>query len=73
MVFGLARGILIVGLAVVTVELAGLTDEPWWRESKLIPYAAPVADALRKAAEEGLAKLSLAPFGAAAGTRQSRS
>jgi membrane protein required for colicin V production len=56
MVFGLARGVLLAGLVVVTLELGGLTDEPWWRESKLIPYAAPVADALRKAAEEGLGR-----------------
>jgi membrane protein required for colicin V production len=56
MVFGLARGALLAGLAVITLELAGFNDEPWWRESKLIPYAAPVTNALRKAAEEGLSR-----------------
>lgn len=56
MVFGLARGAVLAGLAVITLELAGFNDEPWWRESKLIPYAAPVTNALRKAAEEGLSR-----------------
>jgi membrane protein required for colicin V production len=48
MVFGLVRGVLLVALAVIVLRLAGFTDEPWWRESKLIPYAAPVAEALRE-------------------------
>ncbi len=76
MVFGLARGVLLAGLVVITIQLAGLTDEPWWRESKLVPYAAPVADALRKAAEAGLARpatSSFSPLPVAADSRRSRS
>jgi membrane protein required for colicin V production len=64
MVFGLARGLLLAGLAIVVLRLAGFSDEPWWRQSKLIPYAAPVTDALREAAEQGLKKswsLSVSP------------
>jgi membrane protein required for colicin V production len=54
MLFGLARGALLAAVAVITLQVAGFTDEPWWQQSKLIPYAAPVADALRKAAKQGL-------------------
>jgi membrane protein required for colicin V production len=54
--FGFARGVLLVALAVITLELAGFSDSPWWRESKLIPYATPVADALRGAAKRGLGR-----------------
>ncbi|MCB1734904.1 MAG: CvpA family protein [Gammaproteobacteria bacterium] len=41
--FGLVRGVLIV---VVLVTLAGLTpmpQDPWWRESALIPHVQPLA------------------------------
>lgn len=54
MVFGIARGVLLAGLTVLALRLGGFTDEPWWRQSKLLPYAAPVADTLRDAAEQGL-------------------
>ncbi len=51
LIFGLARGMLLAGLIVVVLRATGLDDEPWSRQSKLLPYAAPVADALREAAE----------------------
>ncbi len=54
MVFGLARGVLLVAATVLVLRLAGFAGEPWWQQSKLVPYAAPVADALREAAEQGL-------------------
>jgi membrane protein required for colicin V production len=53
-VFGFARGILLAGLAVMTLDLMGFREAAWWDESKLIPYAAPVADIIRHAAEDGL-------------------
>lgn len=65
MVFGLARGVLLAGLAVIVLRVAGFGDEPWCRQSKLLPYAQPVADALREAAEQGLGGLSSALPGAA--------
>lgn len=54
MVFGFARGVILIGLLVVVLELMGFSDSAWWQESKLIPYAAPVADIIRHAAEDGL-------------------
>jgi membrane protein required for colicin V production len=64
MVFGLARGMLLASLAIIVLKAAGFDDQPWWRQSKLIPYVAPVADTLREAAEQGLRRswsLSLLP------------
>lgn len=54
MVFGLARGVVLAGLAVNLLEVAGFDEAPWWPESKLIPYVAPVAQRLSDVAEEGL-------------------
>jgi membrane protein required for colicin V production len=45
--FGFARGVLIVGLAVIGLELAGLDQDPWWQESRLRPLANQVADGVR--------------------------
>lgn len=53
-VFGLGRGIVVAGLAVLGLQLAGFAAEPWWPQSKLIPYAAAVGNVLRNAAEEQL-------------------
>jgi membrane protein required for colicin V production len=54
MVFGLARGILLAGLLVMVLDMMGFSESPWWDESKLIPYVAPVADIVRHAGEDGL-------------------
>jgi membrane protein required for colicin V production len=54
MVFGLARGTVLVGLTVNLLEVAGFDEAPWWPESKLIPYAAPIAQMLSDVAADGL-------------------
>ena len=54
MVFGFARGLVVAGLVVIVLQIAGFEDDPWWAGSKLIPYAAPVAERLREAAEDGI-------------------
>jgi membrane protein required for colicin V production len=56
MLFGLARGIVLAGLLVLALELGGFSTEPWWRESKLLPYAAAVGAQLRDMAQEQLAQ-----------------
>ncbi|MGI9291352.1 MAG: CvpA family protein [Gammaproteobacteria bacterium] len=53
-VFGLARGMIFCGLLLMVLELLGFAESAWWQQSKLIPYAAPVADIIRYAAEDGL-------------------
>ena len=53
-VFGVARGVLLAGLVVMVLDMMGFREAPWWDQSKLIPYATPVADIIRHAAEDGL-------------------
>jgi len=45
--FGLARGAIIVGLAVIVLDFAGLKDDPWWQEARLRPYSDRIADGIR--------------------------
>jgi len=51
--FGLVRGAVIVGFAVMLGQAAELQDEPWWRESKLMPAAVEMAAVLRGYVETG--------------------
>ena len=45
--FGLLRGILIMGVVVIFCQTLRLDGERWWHRSMLIPYAEHVAAALR--------------------------
>jgi len=54
MLFGLARGVILAGIVVLLLELAGFDEDAWWNDSKLIPYAAPVADLVKEVAEDGI-------------------
>jgi len=56
-IFGLARGVVLAGLVVNLIQVAGFEGNPWWQESKLIPYAAPIAKSLRDIADDGVEKL----------------
>lgn len=47
LLFGMARGLVLVGLMVICAELVHLNHEPWWNRSKLIPYGERVGDWLR--------------------------
>jgi membrane protein required for colicin V production len=52
--FGFARGVVLASLLVVVLDLVDFSVTAWWQDSKLIPYAAPVAGVLKEAAEEGM-------------------
>ncbi len=54
MVFGFARGVVLVGLLLVIMEAADFDETEWWPQSVLIPYFEPVTDMIRHAAEDGL-------------------
>jgi membrane protein required for colicin V production len=54
MVFGMARGAVVVSLVVLMLDAAGFDGDPWWQESKLIPYAAPLAERLGAIAEDSV-------------------
>jgi membrane protein required for colicin V production len=47
LLFGIVRGLVLVGLLVIGGELLHLNHEPWWSHSKLIPYGETVGDWLR--------------------------
>ncbi len=54
MIFGMARGGVLVSLVVLLLAAAGFDANPWWQESKLIPYAAPLAEQIADIAGEGI-------------------
>jgi membrane protein required for colicin V production len=41
--FGLTRGVVLVGFAALLGQTLKLEQEPWWRHSKLAPYAVDIA------------------------------
>lgn len=47
-IFGMLRGIVVLGVLVILGQLLQLDRASWWGQSKLIPYATVSADALRK-------------------------
>lgn len=52
--FGLGRGAVLAAIVVMALQFTGFDQDPWWAQSKLIPYTAPVADLLRDVASEGM-------------------
>jgi membrane protein required for colicin V production len=52
-VFGLVRGAVIVGFAVMLGQAAELDVESWWRSSRLLPLGEDMADVLRGYVETG--------------------
>ena len=47
LLFGILRGVVLVGLMIIGSELLHLNQEEWWSRSKLIPYGETVGDWLR--------------------------
>ena len=45
--FGIVRGMVLVGLIVIGGELLHMNQEDWWNRSKLVPYGETVGDWLR--------------------------
>lgn len=56
--FGFCRGALLVGVFVIGGQLASFDNDGWWRESRLIPYGAFVADWIRIMAPKGVDMLT---------------
>ncbi len=52
-VFGVARGVLIVGLLVIAMQLAGIDQAPWWQRARLKPFGDRVAAGIVYYAELG--------------------
>lgn len=47
-VFGAVRGVVVVTVLIVAGGMALTPKPPWWRDSKLIPYAAPLLNMARR-------------------------
>lgn len=53
MLFGLVRGVLLVGLLVILAEVLELPSEQWWKDSMLVPYVQPIAGLMRELLDSG--------------------
>jgi membrane protein required for colicin V production len=58
-VFGLVRGVVIVGAFTIAIQALSMDQDPKWKNSKLLPYAIGVADALRGIVGDKLERLQL--------------
>lgn len=56
MIFGLARGILAVALLTLLAGLTPMPQDPWWRDSQLVPYFEELALWLRDWLPEDVAR-----------------
>ncbi|HEY1283479.1 MAG TPA: CvpA family protein [Steroidobacteraceae bacterium] len=53
-VFGLLRGVVLLGVFVILAQLLKLDGESWWHKSKLMPYGESIANGLRAVIGEQL-------------------
>jgi membrane protein required for colicin V production len=58
-VFGIIRGIVIVGAFTIAVQAMRMDEDPRWKKSRLLPYASGVADALRGIVGEQLERIDM--------------
>jgi membrane protein required for colicin V production len=59
-VFGIIRGVVIVGAFTIAVQALRMDEDPRWKNSRLMPYAIGVADALRGIVGEQLERIDMA-------------
>ena len=57
MVFGAARGVLVVGILVIGFQMLELDQEPWWQDSLIVPRTADLTASIREYLDVGLDKL----------------
>jgi len=56
-VFGIIRGVVIVGAFTIAIQALRMDEDPRWKNSKLMPYAIGVASALRGIVGEQLERI----------------
>ena len=56
-IFGIIRGVVIVGAFTIAVQALRMDEDPRWKNSRLMPYAIGVAEALRGIVGEKLERL----------------
>lgn len=57
MVFGAARGVLVVGVLVIAFQALEMDREPWWQESVIVPKTAELTRTIREYMDAGLDRL----------------
>jgi membrane protein required for colicin V production len=57
MVFGAGRGVLVIGLLVIVLQLLEMDREAWWQESLIVPRTTELTDWLREYLDAGLDEL----------------
>lgn len=60
LIFGFARGVLLIGILILLGNFMELTKDPWWQASQLIPHFKPVADWLQSFIPQQINHLSQA-------------
>ncbi len=68
MLFGFGRGVLVVGVLVIAGQFAGMSEDPWWQESRLLPYGEQLAQTMREMAHDAKGRLDQINRPEAAGT-----
>ena len=58
-IFGIIRGVVIVGAFTIAIQALRMDEDPRWKNSRLMPYAIGVADALRGIVGESLERLDI--------------
>lgn len=56
-VFGLIRGAVLVSMAIILAQLVQLDSTPWWKKSRLMPYAVEVSGWIKGFAETAVAEM----------------
>ncbi len=54
MVFGAARGVLVVGILVIVFQVLEMEQEAWWEESVIVPRTAELTHVMRETMDAGL-------------------
>jgi len=57
MLFGAARGVLVIGILVIGFQMLEMDREPWWQDSWVVPRTATLTEQLREFIDAGLDKL----------------
>lgn len=58
-IFGLIRGVVVIGAFTIAIQALNMDTDAKWKNSKLMPYAIGVADALRGIVGEKLERIDL--------------
>jgi len=53
MLFGAARGVVLVGVGAIVLDYSGLAESDWWQDSRFAPYSEEVAIGLKRYGELG--------------------